>query len=105
MARSEIHLDGAEVSIIKALGFGSSDVNGEDLMSRASDLEEAELIDAIKGLITMGYIVADRNSFYDKEGLAGTQFHINSGYSRDLKDALDPRAGSDKPKSKRVRRE
>jgi len=105
MGRPEINLDGAEVSILKALGFGSSDVSGSDLADRVADLEEAELIDAVKGLITMGYIVTDRQSFYDKESMASASFHINSGYSRELKEAIDPRAGNEKPKSKRVRRE
>ncbi len=104
MARNEINLDGAEISVIKALGLSGNDITGEDLAARVPDLLEAELIDTIKGLITMGYIVADSQAFYDLEGMAKTTFSINSGYARDLKDAMDPRS-TERPKSKRVRRE
>jgi hypothetical protein len=104
MARTEINLDGMETSILKAIGLGGSEITGEELMERVPDLVEAELIDAIKGLITVGYVVSDRQAFYDEEGLKLTNFSVNSGYAKDLKEAMDPRAGRD-TKSKRVRRE
>ncbi len=103
MARSEINLDGTEVTIIKALGLGGGEISGEDLMARVPDLAEAELIDCVKGLLAVGYVIADKQAFYDKEQLAATHFYVNSGYTKDLREAMDPRA--DGPKSKRVRRE
>ncbi len=62
-----------------------------------------ELIDTVRGLIQQGYVDADSNSFYNKEEMEDVNFRVNSGYSKDLKDALDPRP--DVKKSKRVRRE
>jgi hypothetical protein len=53
--------------------------------------------------MSLGYVDADRNSFYKKEELESNVFRVNSGYSKELKDALNPRP--EKPKSKRVRRE
>jgi hypothetical protein len=104
MGKNEINLDGGEISILKALGLGGSEITGEELMEKVPDLMEAELIDSIKGLIMMGYVVADRRSFYDEEGLKLTKFCVNSGYAKDLKAAMDPRTGRE-AKSKRVRRE
>jgi hypothetical protein len=103
MPRSEINLDGMEVSVIKSLGLSGGEMTGEDLMARVPDLGEAELIDCLKNLIAIGYVIADRQGFYNKEQLVATHFYVNSGYAKDLRDAMDPRAEG--PKSKRVRRE
>lgn len=104
MSGRDIHLDGGEISIIKALGIGSGEMNGVDLMARlGGDLVPAELIDTLKGLISMGYIEADKNAFYNAEDLGTVFFRVNSGYAKDLREALDPQPKA--KKSKRVRRE
>ena len=105
MSGREINLDGGEVSVIKALGVGSGEMNGEDLITRlGGDLVPAELIDTLKGLIMMGYVEADKNAFYKAEDLKSVHFRVNSGYSKDLREALSPQQAKPK-KSKRVRRE
>jgi len=105
MSGREINLDGGEVSVIKALGMSSSEMSGEDLIARvSSDLVAAEVIDTIKGLMDMGYVDADKSGFYNVEELKDVNFRINSGWSKDLRDALHPQQ-QQKSKSKRVRRE
>jgi hypothetical protein len=99
----DIQLDGAEISILKAIGVGGGDVDGGTLVERCQELDLAELIDTVKGLMGQGYVDADVDAFYNEEEIKDVHFRVNSGYSKDLKDALD-----DKPqpkKSKRVRRE
>lgn len=103
MARKELNLDGGEISIIKALGLGGTEIRGDDLLDRVQDLDENELIETIKGLIAVGYVNADRGSFYDKEDLKNVLFQVNSGYSKDLREAIDP--SPEQRKSRRVRRE
>ncbi len=103
MASREINLDGTEISVIKALGFGSSDTIGSDLIERCADLPIAELIDCVQGLMSIGYVTADKSGFYKKEDMERVYFRVNSGYMKDLRDALDPRP--EVKKSKRVRRE
>jgi len=103
MAQSNITLDGGEISIIKALGFGGGDTGGDVLLERVSDLAFAEVVDSLQSLVQMGYVIADKGSFNNSEEFKKTNFHVNSGYARELKDAMDP--NSDKPKSRRVRRE
>lgn len=100
---SNINLDGTEISVIKALGFGSNDTLGADLIANCGDLPIAELIDCLQGLMGIGYVVADKTSFYKKEELEKVLFRVNSGYMKDLREALDPRP--EVKKSKRVRRE
>ena len=100
----EINLDGTEVSILKAIGFGSAEVSGQALAMLVADLEPAEVIDTVKGLVAMGYVSCDNPSLQSREEFEKANFHINSGYARELKESLKP---STRPpqKSRRVRRE
>jgi hypothetical protein len=99
----DIQLDGAEISIIKAIGIGGGDIDGTTLIERCDDLEPNELIDTLRGLIDQGYVDADTTAFYSTDEMADMPFRVNSGYAKDLKEALDEKP---KPKkSKRVRRE
>jgi len=103
MSSGDINLDGAEISLLKALGIGGGEISGEDLMKRVQGLEAAELIDTLKGLIAMGYVDADKDAFYSLEEMGPIHFMVNSGYAKDLKEAIDPKPQA--PKSRRVRRE
>jgi hypothetical protein len=101
MAR-EINLDGGEMLVIKALGVRGGEISGEVLLEKIPSMDANALIDVLKSLMMMGYIDGDKSSFYSAEELKGIHFQVNSGYSRELKEALDPQPQS---KSKRVRRE
>lgn len=100
---SEIQLDGAEISVVKALGLTGGGVDGKTLQDRLPDFVLAELVDTLHGLIAQGYVESDKGSYHRQEDFEKTSFHVNSGYAHDLKDALNPR---EEPKrSRRVRRE
>jgi hypothetical protein len=103
MGRKELNLDGGEIAIIKAIGLSGSDMRGDDIMERVPDSGVSELIDTLKGLISVGFIEADKSNFYDEEDMKNVYFHVNSGYAKELKDAMDP--NPDRPKSRRMRRE
>ena len=100
----EIHLDGGEIQMIKAIGIGGSNISGETLVDRVNGMEESDFLDTLHGLITMGYIMADKQSMHNYDDVKRAEFHINSGYSKALKEAIDPRFRPQK-KSRRVRRE
>lgn len=100
MAR-EINLDGAEITIVKALTSG--EISGEALLSKIPNQSSTDLASILKDLIMVGYVDADKNSFYNDEDFRKTNFHISPGYAKDLRDALEP--DEPKPKSRRVRRE
>jgi len=86
----EISLEGGEISVLKAIGFGGTNVTGEVLVERLPALEVVELIETLQGLMMLGYVTADRQSFREIEDLNRTMFHINSGYSKELRAAIDP---------------
>jgi hypothetical protein len=99
----EIQLDGTEISVVKAIGIGGGEIDGTTLIARCEELDFAELLDAVRGLMMQGFVEADSSSFYNAKEMEAVNFRVNSGYAKDLKDAVDPKP-SDK-KSKRVRRE
>jgi hypothetical protein len=101
MAR-EINLDGGEILVLKALGLGGAESDGATLMSKIPSMDAYELMDVLKNLIMMGYVDSDKSSFYDKDEFGRINFQVNPGYSRDLREALDP---TPEVRSKRVRRE
>jgi hypothetical protein len=103
MGRKELNLDGGEIAVIKAIGMSGSDVKGDDLIERVRDLGVSELIDTVKGLISVGYVEADKSNFYDEDDMKNVYFHVNSGYAKELRDAMDP--NKERPKSRRMRRE
>lgn len=90
--------------MIKALGIGGSAIDGATLIERMTNVEEAEFLDTLQGLVMLGYIVSDRQSLHDYNDVKRAQLHVNSGYSKALKEAVDPRLRPQK-KSRRVRRE
>lgn len=104
MARNnDINLDGTETLVLKSLGLMGGGMDGATLQEKVGDMMIAELIDCLQGLVGMGYVDADKTSFHNAEEFSKTHFHVNSGYARDLKDAMDPRP--EPKKSRRVRRE
>ena len=103
----EIKLDGGEKDIIKAIGLGGSSASGKQVIERAGGMEEAEFVSALRGLLMMGYILADKQSFHNFDDVEHAEFHVNSGYARELKEALDPRLRRERKdqRNRRVRRQ
>ena len=100
-----INLDGGEIAIIKTLGFSGTQMTGRDLKSRVGGMEDAELLDCLQTLTAIGYVTCNRN-LQRVEDLDKAMIGVNSGYSKELKEALDPRAKAAAAKpSKRVRRQ
>lgn len=100
---ADIFLDGGETAIVKAIGLSGSVVNGEMILDRAKSMDIREVIDVIQCLMSTGYVICDHDTFKDSDAFRKAEFHINSGYSKELKQALDPEPDSKKPR--RIRRE
>jgi len=99
----EINLDGGEKEILKAIGLGGSNITGKQLIERVGGMEEAEFVSTIRGLLMVGYVLADKQSFHNYDDVEHAEFHVNSGYAKDLKEALDPRLRRER-KNQRNRR-
>ncbi len=89
MAR-EISLSGGEIAVIKALGVSGTMVLGNSLMERLGELEEAELVDTLEGLVSMDYVVTDAQKLRKIEDVERATFKVNANMVKELRAALHP---------------
>ena len=103
----DINLDGGEKTILKAFGMGGTSDTGKQLLSRVDDMEQMGFVSTLRGLMTMGYVLADKQSFHNYDDVEHAEFHVNSGYARDLKEAMDPRIRRERKeaRNRRIRRQ
>jgi len=84
----EIKLDGGEITILKTLGLSGNPMNGRMLMQRSGQMESAELVDTLSGLIALGYVLSSKVNVSSTEDVERSLFRVNSSYARELRDAL-----------------
>ena len=99
---SDISLNGGEISLLKTLGLSGGTVAGRQLVERMDDMEGAEFLDTLGGLMTMGYVVSNKVNVRTMEAVESATFRVNPSFARDLKDAVYP---SRKPSVKTGRRQ
>lgn len=104
MSSREIKLDGGEITVLKTLGVSGTPVHGKVLIERMEDVETAEFIDTLSGLISLGYVLSSKVNIRTMEDVEHSQFRVNPSYSRDLKEALNPNARRDERRDRRDRR-
>jgi hypothetical protein len=102
----DIQLDGGEKQMIKAIGIGGTAITGDKLITAVPGMEEAEFVSTLKGLLNLGYVLADKQAFHDLKDVEHAEFRVNAGYARDLKEAIDPRLKAERKeqRGRRVRR-
>ncbi|MBA2742798.1 MAG: hypothetical protein H0U43_00525 [Chthoniobacterales bacterium] len=100
----EIKLDGGEISVLKTLGVSGTQMPGKILLERSDEMETAELLDTLNGLLALGYVLASKVNLRSVEDVERTLFRVNPSYSRDLKDALNPSTARDERRAQRDRR-
>jgi hypothetical protein len=89
MAR-EIKLSGGEITLLKTLGLSGTPVPGKILLERIGEMEQAELVDELNGMIELGYVLCDKVNVRTMEDIQRAVFRVNASYARDLRDALHP---------------
>ncbi|MFL6583217.1 MAG: hypothetical protein ACJ8KU_01725 [Chthoniobacterales bacterium] len=100
----EIKLDGGEITILKTLGLTGAPVSGRMLIDRMGEMETAEFLDTLQGLISLGYVVSDKVNVRLLEDVERASFRVNPSYSRDLKEALHPNRHRQAERDRRSRR-
>ena len=99
---SEIPLSGGEISILKTIGLTGGSLGGNELAKRV-DMETAELIDSLDGLVGMGYVLANKSNVRTMEDVERSSFRVNPAFGRQLRDAVYP-SRTRKPEPSRRRR-
>jgi hypothetical protein len=100
--RREINLSGGEISLLKTMGLSGTAVYGKLLIDKIGDIETAEFLDELNGLIDLGYVLSDKVNLRSMEDVERTVFRVNASYARDLRDAIQP--GRRREKEQRRRR-
>jgi hypothetical protein len=103
MAR-EIRLDGGDITVLKTLGLSGSWLLGRMLIERSGGMEKAELLDTLRGLLDLGYVVSNRVNVHSLAEAENALFRVNQTYAHDLKEALNPGRTRDKTGERRRRR-
>ena len=99
----EINLSGGEITLLKTLGLSGTPVYGKILIERIGEMESAEFLDELTGLISLGYVLCDKVNVRTVEDVERAVFRVNASYARDLRDALNPSRRREE-KSRRRRR-
>ena len=97
----DITLSGGEITILKTIGVGGGSMPGAQLVDRLEQLEPAELVDDLHGLMAQDYVLCDRVNVRTIDDMKGASFRVNPAHARELKDAIFP---SRKPPERRRRR-
>jgi hypothetical protein len=97
---SKINLEGGEITVIRAIGLSGTALLGRELKARVGSMSEQTLMEILQTMIALGYVSAlpDLDLVEDLDKVSLT---VNSGYSRALKEAIEPET---KTPPKRVRR-
>ena len=102
--KREIKLSGSEITMIKALGLGGAPLFGKLFIDRVKEMESAEFLDTLTGLIMMGYVLSSKINVGKIQEVEYSSFWVNSAYARDLRDALRPSGHREEERTKRRRR-
>ena len=98
----EIKLDGGEISLLKKIGLSGTQVYGKLLLDRIEEMENAEFLDTLTGLIDQGYVLANKVNIRTMEEVEKAFFRVNAAYAKDLRDAVNPSAMRERERAKRA---
>jgi hypothetical protein len=100
----EIKLDGGEITLLKAIGVAGTPIMGKTLAERTKEMESAQLIDTLEGLIGMGYVLSSKVNVVKMEDIERSIFRVNPSYARELREAMNPSRRRDEERTRRRRR-
>ena len=63
---------------------------GTQLVDRIEEMEGAEFLDTLSGLIALDYVVASKVNIRTMESVKAASFRVNAAVSRELREAVYP---------------
>lgn len=100
----EINLSGGEITVLKTLGLTGVATPGAALLERLNEMEPAELLDTLDGLLMTGYVLSNRVNIRTTEDVQRALFRVNSSYLRELREVIHPTRRSQREQRERRRR-
>jgi len=89
--------------MLKTLGLSGSAISGKMLIERSNAMENAEFLDTIGGLMSMGFVLCSKVNLSKMEDVERASFRVNPSEARDLKDAMRPQARKQDDRRRRRR--
>ena len=97
---AEINLNGGEITILKTIGLSGGLMAGGQLADRMDEMQGAEFLDALSGLLAMDYVISNKVNIRTMDAVKSASFRVNPAFARDLKDAQSkPETGRRKRRS------
>ena len=100
----EIKLNGGEITILKKIGLGGAPLFGKLLVDRIEEMETGEFLDALCGLIDLGYVVSNKVNIRVMEDVERAFFRVNPAHSKELQEAVNPAKKRERERQERLRR-
>ena len=85
---SDLNLNGGEISILKTVGLSGGMMAAPQLADRMDEMETAEFLDTLSGLMSMDYILSSKVNVRPIADVKSASFRINPACARDLKAAV-----------------
>ena len=95
-------MSGGEITLLKTMGLSGAPTFGKVLIQRIGEMETAEFLDELNGLISLGYVLSEKMKVRSVEDVERSVFRVNASYARDLRDAIQP--GRRREQTRRRRR-
>lgn len=100
----EIKLNGGEITILKSIGLSGTQMYGKLLLDRIDEMEKAEILDTMEGLLSLEYLMSNKVNVRTMEDIEKSFFRVNPAYAKDLRDAINPGRRRDRDRERRQRR-
>ncbi len=100
----EIHLDGGEITILKAIGLSGTQMPGKLLLDRAGGMETSELIETLSGLLSLDYVISNLVNVRTIGDVEKAFFRVNPACSKELRAAVNPGQRRQEERKQRERR-
>ena len=78
--RREINLSGGEITLLKTMGLSGTPVYGKLLIERIGEMEKAEFLDELTGLISQGYVLCDKVNVRTMDDVDGADANPKSNH-------------------------
>ena len=93
-----------EITLLKKIGLSGTPVYGKLLIDRIEEMETAQFLDTLTGLIDLGYVASNKVNIRLIEDVENAFFRVNPAYSKDLRDTINPGRRREEERGKRERR-
>jgi len=80
--KREINLSGGEIALLKTMRPSGTLIYGKLRVEHVGEMEEAEFLDELNGLISLSYVLSAKVNVRTMEGVERAVFRVDTSYAR-----------------------